>query len=49
LNNEEESKCPHDNVVLEDYYYICLDCNEKISKKQYDTIKNRRELENLNI
>jgi len=42
---EDELECPHDNVILKDYYYVCLDCNKVISKDEYKAIKNRRQLE----
>jgi len=42
---EEELECPHNNIILEDYYYVCLDCDEKISQEEYRAIKKRHELE----
>jgi len=42
---EEDLECLHDNVILEDYYYVYLDCDKKISKDEYKAIKNRRQLE----
>lgn len=42
---EEEPECPHDNIIFEDYCYVCLDCNKRISREEYKAIKNRRELE----
>lgn len=41
----DELECPHDNVIMEDYYYVCLDCDKKISQEEYKAIRQRRQLE----